>query len=83
MPDRISRNPLPPEERLRRKLDKARARRDQWQRKYLAAHAERMALRARREWVETYLGFRIEYRLRGTARRLRRWRRELVRLLRG
>lgn len=62
-------------ERLRRKLDMARWERDRWRRRCLVARGRVARLERRRAWAEAYLGFRLEYRLRGLLRRWRRWRR--------
>lgn len=77
------RRPLTREERLERKLEDCRARRDQWQRRYRFMVDRCHALERRRSWVERYVGFRVEYRLRGWARRWRRYRRIMARALRG
>lgn len=63
------------EQRLERKLDRARAERDQWQARYRHVVMICRGLQRRRAWAEGYVGFRMEYRLRGGLRRLRRYRR--------
>lgn len=63
------------EQRLERKLRKARRDRDRWQARYRHVAGICKGLQRRRSWVESYVGFRIEYRLRGGLRRLRRYRR--------
>lgn len=59
-------------ERLERQLASVRWQRDRWQRRYQFARRDIARLEARRTWVERYVGFRVEYRIRGWWRGLRR-----------
>lgn len=69
---RVSPGPLTEVERLERKLARARAQRNTRTGQYQRAVRQIHALERRRAWVESYLGFRVEYRLRGIYRRVRR-----------
>ncbi len=60
------------EDKLERKLANVRWQRDRWQRRHGEAVKRLRALEERRGWVEQYVGFRVEYRLRGWWRRLKR-----------
>lgn len=60
------------EDRLVRKLAVARWERDRWQRRYRYARQRITRLEERRAWAERYIGFRVEYRLRGWRRGLKR-----------
>ena len=70
------------EDKLERKLANVRWQRDRWQRRHTAAVKRLQALEERRTWVEGYIGFRVEYRLRGYWRRLKRYYRVARRKLR-
>lgn len=75
------RGPLTREERLTRQLAMARWQRGRWQRRCIFARQRVEALERRRAWAERYVGFRIEYWLRGAVRRARRLGHVLVRRL--
>jgi hypothetical protein len=69
------------EQRLERQLAMTRWERDRWQRRCQFARARVARLEARRAWAERYIGFRVEYRLRGYWRGLKRRSRNLARRL--
>lgn len=63
------------EQRLARQVAKLKAQRDRRTRHRFHLDDRIRALERRRAWVEGYLGFRVEYRIRGYWRRAkRRWR---------
>lgn len=68
----LARAPLGELERTRRKLAQARWERDRWQRRYLIMTGRFHALERRRGWTEQYVGFRVEYRIRGWWRGVKR-----------
>ena len=68
------------EQRLAREVAKLKAQRDRRTRHRFALDERIRGLERRRAWVERYIGFRIEYRIRGEWRGIRRrarlvWRR--------